>query len=59
MELNVLQNGSESDGVKDFWLFLTSEVDTLRVASSLDVEDTIIGPAMLIISDQLTSWVGA
>lgn len=39
---DVLQDRAETDGVEDFWLLLSGEVDGLGVATTLDVEDTSI-----------------
>ena len=40
--LDVLENGSESDRIVDLWLVLSLQTGDFGVASSLDVEDTII-----------------
>ena len=49
---NILKDGSETDGVEDFRLLLSGEVDTLGVTTTLDVEDTSVGPNVLVIADQ-------
>lgn len=39
---NVLQDRAKPDGVEDFWLLLSGEVDGLSIAATLNVEDTSI-----------------
>lgn len=39
------------DGVDDFWFVFFTKIDGLRVAASLNVEDPIVGPNMLIVAD--------
>lgn len=43
---------SEFDGIKDVRLFLFGQVDGLRVASSLDVGNAIVRPAVFIVADE-------
>ena len=38
----VLEDGSETNGFVDLGLFLGGKVDTFSVASTLDVEDTVV-----------------
>lgn len=59
IELDVLEDRSESNGVVNFWFLLTIESSTFGVAASFDVENTFITlsdfrlpPAVLIITDQ-------
>lgn len=58
VEDDVLQDGSEADGVVDVGLLLGGETNALGVASTLDVEDTGVGPAVLVVTDQSTLGVG-
>ena len=55
---DIFENGTEAYGIENFGLFLPGEVDTFCVAASLDVEDTSVGPDMLIVADELSAWVG-
>lgn len=57
IENNVLKDGSEADGVEDIGFLLGGEADTLGVASTFDVEDATVTPAVLVITDQGTLWV--
>lgn len=58
VEDNVLQDGSEADGVENVGLLLSGQTNALGVAATLDVEDTLVGPAVLVITDQSTLGVG-
>ena len=49
---NVLKNGSEANSVEDLGLLLSREINALGVAASLNVEDSSVGPDVLIITDQ-------
>ena len=53
-ELNVLEDSSELDSIEDFWFLFSGEIDGLSVASTFDVEDTIVGPAVLIITEKFS-----
>ena len=55
---DVLQNGAESERLKDVRLLLHAQIDRLRVAATFDVEDPVIRPAMLVISDQKALRIG-
>lgn len=55
---DVLEDGSEADGGVDLGLLLGGEVDALGVATTLDVEDTLVGPDVLVVTDELTSGIG-
>ena len=48
---DVLEDGAEADRIEDLGLLLGGEVDRLRVAAALDVEDTGVGPDVLIVAD--------
>ena len=50
---DVLENSTETNGSVDLGFLLSGKVDALGVASTLDVEDTLVGPDMLVITDQL------
>lgn len=54
VEDDVLENGTVADGTVDFRLLFAAEADALCVAASLDVEDTGVGPAVLVVTDQGT-----
>lgn len=54
VENNILQDGSELDGVENVGLCLGRETNALSVAASLDVENTPVTPAVLVVSDQST-----
>lgn len=55
---NILKNTSESNCIKDLRFFLTGQVYTLGITAALNVEDSMIGPAMLIITDQVAMNIG-
>ena len=55
---DVLEDRTETDGVVDLRLLLGGKVDTLGVAPSLDVENTVVRPDVLVIPDQLAVGIG-
>jgi hypothetical protein len=58
IEDDVLEDRAELDGVEDIRLLLSRETNALSVATALDVEDTGVAPAVLIVTDQGTLGVG-
>ena len=58
VEDDVLQDGSEPDGVENIRLLLGRETNALGVAATLDVEDTTVRPAVLVVTDQGTLGIG-
>ncbi|KAH3664895.1 hypothetical protein OGATHE_003710 [Ogataea polymorpha] len=50
---HVFEHRAKPDCIENFWLFLGRQIETLGVAAALDVENTVVGPAMLVIADQL------
>lgn len=51
-ELDVFKDGSELDGIPNFWFLLFREINCFGVASAFDVEDACVAPAVLIVSDE-------
>ena len=49
---DVLEDGAEADRIEDLGLLLARKPDTLGVASTLDVEDTGVGPDVLVVTDE-------
>src|SRR6266571_1641757 len=49
---------AKAHGIPDLRLIFLRQVDALRVTTALEVEDTIITPAMLIITDQAAARIG-
>lgn len=58
VEDDVLEDGAEADGVEDVGLLLGGEADALGVAAALDVEDALVGPAVLVVANQGALGVG-
>jgi len=58
VEDNVLEDGTELDGVENIGLLLSGEANALGVAAALNVEDTLVAPAVLVVTDQGTLGVG-
>jgi len=58
VEDDVLKDGAELDGVVNIGLLLGGETNALGVATALDVEDTSVTPAVLVVTDQGTLRVG-
>ena len=55
---HVLEQCVAADGVPDVGLVLLREVDDLGVAAALEVEDAVVVPAVLVVTDELTLRVG-
>lgn len=51
---DVLEDTAISDGVKDVGFLFSRKVDTLGIASTLDVENTSVRPNMLVVTDEET-----
>ena len=49
---HVLKKSVTSDCVVDIWLRLLIKSDNLCITSTLEVEDTVVIPTVLIITDQ-------
>lgn len=58
VEDHVLQHGAEADRVVDVGLLLGGQPNALGVAASLDVEHALVGPAVLVVTDQFPLGVG-
>jgi hypothetical protein len=52
---NILEKSIALDGTVDIWLRLLGEVDGLGVASSFKVENSLVVPSMLIVTDELAT----
>src|SRR5690606_25524996 len=55
---DILQQGIAADGVVDIRLVFLAEVDGLGVAAALEVENAVVIPAVLVVTDQLALGVG-
>lgn len=55
---DVLKDGAVADGVVDIGLLLGGQANALGVAATLNVEDTAVTPAVLVIADQGAVGVG-
>ena len=58
VEDNVLEDGTEADGVENIRLLLSGETNALGVAASLNVEHALVGPAVLVVTNEGTLGVG-
>jgi hypothetical protein len=58
VENNVFEDGTETDGVENIRLLLGRETNALGVAASLDVEDTSVTPAVLIVTNEGALGIG-
>lgn len=58
VEDDVLENGTEADGVEDIRLLLGRQTDALGIAATLDVEHAALAPAVLVIANQGAVGVG-
>lgn len=55
---NILEDGAEADSPENIGLLLSGEVDALGIATTLDVEDTGIGPDVLVVANKESVGVG-
>ena len=55
---DVLEHRAETDGVPDLRLLLARKTDALGVTAALEVEDTAMAPAVLVVTDEETVGVG-
>lgn len=58
VEDDVLEDGAKADGAVNVGLLLGGQTNGLGVAAALDVEDTLVGPAVLVVTDEGTLGVG-
>jgi hypothetical protein len=49
---DVLEDGTVSDSAVDIGLLLSRQANGLGVATTLDVENTVVGPAVLVVTNQ-------
>ena len=56
---HVLEHRAEADGLVDLRLGAGREADDLGVAAALEVEDAVVGPAVLVVADEAAGRVGA
>ena len=54
---HILEDRAEADGSVDLGLLLRREVDALGVASTFDVENAIVGPNVLIVTNEFSMGV--
>ena len=55
---DVFENRSKLDGTVNLWLLLSRQVDRLGVTTTLNVENTSVGPDVLVVTDKQTVGVG-
>lgn len=58
VEDDVLEDGTVSDSAINIGLLLSRETNGLGVATTLDVEDTVVGPAVLVVTNKSSVGVG-
>lgn len=49
---SVLDEGSKADCIENIWLSLATQPVSLSIAAALNVEDVVVGPDVLVITDQ-------
>jgi hypothetical protein len=54
---SVFNKSAELDSIKNVWFFLAAEAVTFSVAATFDVEDVLVCPNVLIVSDKGTFWI--
>ena len=54
---DVLKDTTEADRVVNLGLLRGGEVDALGITSALNVEDTSVGPDVLVITDEKAPWI--
>ena len=55
---SVLNNSAKLDGIENIGLLGARETISLGIAATLDVEDVLVGPHMLVVTDKQTLGVG-
>jgi hypothetical protein len=58
VEDNVLEDGTVSDSAVDIGLLLSRQANGLSVATALDVENTVVRPAVLVVTNESSVGVG-
>lgn len=51
---NILKDRTESNSIENIRLFFSRQTNAFGIATSLNIEDTIVTPAVLVVSDQST-----
>ena len=54
----VLHLASETDGIVNLRLILRIQIDALCIAAALEVEYAVVRPAVLVVTDELSSRIG-
>ena len=54
----VLKESVTCDCAVDVWLWFLVKIDNLCIATTFQVEDTLIIPSVLVITNELTLWLG-
>ena len=52
-EIDILKDSAEPDSVVNFRLFVFAESHTLSIATSFDVENSLVSPDVLVVSNEL------
>lgn len=55
---HVFGDGAEADGMEDLRFLLLGEADRLGVTTTFKIEDPVVSPAMLVITDQPPLRIG-
>src|SRR5207244_12356313 len=55
---HVFQDAAETDGVPDLWLALSRQPNGLGIAATLEVEDALVRPTMLVVADEPPLGIG-
>ena len=58
IEHDVLKHGAEAQRLENIRLVFRRKIDRLGVATSFDVENSVVAPAMLIVADEMAFRVG-
>src|SRR5205823_14802390 len=59
IEDDVFQHGAETDGVPDLRLVRLRKIDALGVTAAFEIENALVGPAVLVVADEPALGVGA
>jgi hypothetical protein len=58
IEDNVFQHCTKAQRLEDVRLTLGSQVDRLRITATLDVEDAVVAPAVLVVANEMSLRIG-
>ena len=59
VEYHVLQHAAKANRIENLRLFFPGQIDALGIAATLNIEDTLGCPNMLVVADEFSVWISA